>query len=133
MRYLTHSFASSETLERARRWLVQAGFDPSQIEAITEGIPRIAIRVESGQAAEASMIIDAAELTDPNGLPSFWDLARQKHIHTDAAPATEPTLTEAEQSRTFVVAYHVPDERPDLGSSVEAAQLREAYQDRLGS
>ncbi len=133
MRYLTHSFANLETLDRARRWLVQAGFDPSQIEAITEGIPRIAIRVDAGQAAEASMIIDAAELTDPNGLPSFWDLARQKHIHTAAATAPEPSPTEAEQSRTFVVTYHVPDERPDLGSSVEAVQVRDALQDWLGS
>ena len=133
MRYLTHSFASLETLDRARRWLVQAGFDPSQIEAITEGIPRIAIRVDAGQAAEASMMIDVAELTDPHGLPSFWDLARQKHIHAVAAPAPEPSSTKAEQSRTFVVTYHVPDERPDLGWSIEAVQLRDAYQDRLGS
>ena len=79
------------------------------------------------------MIIDAAELTDPQGLPSFWDLARQKHIHAAAAPPPELSPTEAEQSRTFVVTYHVPDEHIGLGSSVEAAQLREAYQERLGS
>ena len=79
------------------------------------------------------MIIDAAELTDPNGLPSFWDLARQKHIHMTAAPVPELSPTEAEQSRTFVVTYHVPEEHADLGSSVEAAHLREVYQERLGS
>lgn len=74
MGYVTHQFANTETLDRARRWLVHAGFDPSQIETITMGAPRIAVRVGSGEAAEASLIIDAAELSDPHGNPSFWDL-----------------------------------------------------------
>ena len=76
MRYLTHQFAHLETLERARRWLVHAGFDPAQIHVTIDGIPRIAVLVAPGQAAEAGLIIDAAELADPEGLPSFWDLAR---------------------------------------------------------
>jgi hypothetical protein len=132
MRYLTHQFAHLETLERARRWLVHAGFDSSHIEVMTDGIPRIAIRVAPGEAAEAELIIDAAELSDPQGLPSFWDLARQEHIHTKFEPANEATAPQELQSRTFVVGYHILDERPDLGSNVTAIAMREAYIDRAG-
>ena len=46
MRYVTHHFAHLESLERARRWLVQLGFDPSHLEVRTEGIPRIALLVD---------------------------------------------------------------------------------------
>ena len=130
MRYLTHQFAHLETLERARRWLVHAGFDSSQIEVMTEGIPRIAIRVAPGEAVEAELIIDAAELTDPQGLPSFWDLAKQEHIHAKLESAKEETAPREIQSRTFVVGYRVPDERPDLGSNVTAVAMRDAYIDR---
>ena len=133
MRYLTHQFAHLETLERARRWLVHAGFDSSQIEVVTEGIPRIAIRVAPGEAAEAELIIDAVELGDPEGMPSFRDLARQKHIHTKVEPVAEGTGPREIQSRTFVVGYRVPDDRPDMGSSVTAIAMRDAYIDRLGS
>lgn len=132
MRYLTHQFAHLETLERARRWLVHAGFDASQIEVMTDGIPRIAVRVAPGEAVEAELIIGAAELTDPDGLPSFWDLARQKHIHTKVEPVAEETGLNGVQSRTFVVGYKVPDDRPDMGSSVTAIAMRDAYIDRQG-
>jgi hypothetical protein len=132
MRYLTHEFAHLDTLARARRWLVQTGFDPRHIETVTEGIPRIAIRVNAGQAAEAGLIINAAERSDPQGLPSFWDLARQEHIHS-AAPATGPgLLPEAARPHTFVVAYRVPDDRSDLESSMTAIAMRDSYEGRPG-
>jgi hypothetical protein len=130
MSYLTHQFANQKTLDRARRWLVQAGFDPSQIEAINEGVPRIAVRVGPGQAAVAGLIIDAAEMTDPEGFPSFWDLARQQPIRTRTESGSVSAIPEAAEPRTFVVAYHVPDDRPDLGTSVTAVVLRDAYFDR---
>ena len=75
MRYITHEFAHPETLDRARRWLVQAGFDPSRIEAHSHGVPRLAVAVEPGEAAEVAMLIDAAEASDPDGFPSFLELA----------------------------------------------------------
>jgi hypothetical protein len=128
MRYLTHQFAHLETLERARRWLAQAGFDPTHIHAMADGIPRIAVVVTPGQAAEAELIIDAAELTDPDGLPSFWDLARQKHVHADQHPGLQPIPQELE-SQTFVVGYHPPDERSDLQTSVIAIEMVKAYAD----
>jgi hypothetical protein len=129
MRYLTHQFAHLETLERARRWLVHAGFDPAQIHATIDGIPRIAVLVAPGQAAEAGLIIDAAELADPEGLPSFWDLARQPHVYHDHHTETEPVPGDLE-SKTFVVGYQVPDERSDLVTSVTAIEMRDAYLDR---
>lgn len=132
MSYLTHQFANRDTLDRARRWLVQAGFDPSQIEAIHEGIPRIAVRVGIGQATAAGLIIDAAETTDPQGFPSFWELARQQHIHEKPESGSESTAPLAAECRTFLVAYHVPDERPDLGTSIVAIEMRDAYLDRQG-
>jgi hypothetical protein len=130
MRYLTHQFAHLETLERAKRWLVQAGFDPTQIHAMTDGIPRIGVLLAPGQGAEAELIIDAAELTDPQGLPSFWDLARQEHVHPDQhTQQTDPVPRELE-SQTFVVGYRVSDQRSDLVTNMTAIGMRDAYLDR---
>jgi hypothetical protein len=86
MQYVTHHFAHLETLAIARRWLVQLGFDPGHIETHTNGIPRIAVAVRPEEAAEVEMVINAAELTDPDPWPSFWDVAQQPHIY--------PTLIE---------------------------------------
>jgi hypothetical protein len=131
MRYLTHQFAHLETLERARRWLVHAGFDPSQIEVMADGIPRIAVKVSAGQSAEAELIIDAVELTDPQGLPSFWDLARQEHIYPQHK--TEVVVVPEDMGpKTFVVGYRVPDERPELGTNITAIEMRDAYLGGLG-
>ena len=94
------------------------------------GVPRIAVRVGSGEAAEASLIIDAAELSDPHGNPSFWDLARQRGPEPGTEPETRPAIPDAKQSRSFVVGYHVPDERPDLGASTTAIEMRNAFLDR---
>ena len=132
MSYLTHQFAHLETLDRARRWLVHAGFDPSQIEVMSDGIPRIAIKLAPGQAAEAAQIIDAVEQTDPQGLPSFWDLARQPHVHPELATVVETQATEME-AKTFVIGYRIPDDRPDLGKSVTAIAMRDAYLGRPGA
>jgi hypothetical protein len=130
MRYLTHEFAHVETLERARRWLVHAGFAQSQIEAVCEGIPRIAIRVDAGQAAEAELIIHAAERSDPEGLPGFWDLARLEHLHPHHAAPAGQDLPEPARPLTFVIGFHPDDERPDLQASVTASAMRDASGDR---
>jgi hypothetical protein len=111
--------------------LVHAGFDPSQIEAMTDGIPRIAVKVGPGQGVEAELIIDAVELTDPQGLPSFWDLARQQHVYPEHTSEVE-AVPEEMGPKTFVVGYRVPDERPELGTNVTAIEMRDAYLGRLG-
>ena len=93
MRYITHEFAHTETLDRAQRWLIQAGFDPNRIEVHHQGIPRIAVAVEPGEAAGVELVINAAESSDPEGLPSFWDLARQHHIYPEnQEPAVDPAV-----------------------------------------
>ena len=60
----------------ATRWLIEVGFDPGRIELHHHGIPRMAVAVEPGQAAEVDRIIDAAESSDPDGTPSVWDVAQ---------------------------------------------------------
>ncbi len=130
MRFLTHDFAHVETLERARRWLVHAGFDASQIEVSCEGIPRISVRVDLGQAAEAELIINAAERGDPDGLPGFWDLARIEHLHPHHAAEGIQEMPEQAESRTFVVGFHPQDDRPELQPNVAATAMHEADPDR---
>ena len=90
MRYVTHHFANLETLDRARRWLVQLGFAPDQIESHTDGVPRLAVMVRPEQADEVRQLINAAELTDPKGWPSFWDVAHQTHVYPCALPIRPP-------------------------------------------
>jgi hypothetical protein len=96
-------------LSRARRWLVQLGFEPSQIEVHTDGIPRIALAIEPGRFAEVELVINAVELTDPRGWPSFWDLAQQAHVYPDS---TEPVATERaelHQAHATVIGWHPLD------------------------
>jgi hypothetical protein len=95
---------------------------------MADGIPRIAVLLAPGQAAEAGLIIDAAELADPEGPPSFWDLARQPHVYHDHHTEAEP-IPEDLESKTFVVGYHVTDDRSDLVTSVTAIEMRDAFLD----
>lgn len=132
MRYLTHQFAHLETLQRARRWLVHAGFDPCQIEAVHEGIPRIAVRVRPGEASAVEQIISVAEMTDPEGLPSFWELARQPHIHSRVGFEGAGVEVQPIESRTFLVGYHLSVEQPQMETSNTAALMRETYRERWG-
>ena len=107
MRVVTHQFAHLETLERAKRWLIQAGIDASRIEARTQGILSLAIQVETGEAAEVKQIIDAAESSDPDGNPGIWDLASQRHIYPQTAPA--PAAQHATHSESFVIGWRPQD------------------------
>jgi hypothetical protein len=119
VRYVTHQFAHVETLERAKRWLIEAGLDPTRIEAHTQGIPRIAVQAAPGEAAEIEWIIDAAESTDPEGNPSFWDIARQRHVYPQpAAPADAPNVARSESLlvgwRPLDAAREVTQESTDI-------------------
>ena len=80
MRYITHQFAHLETLERARRWLIQAGFNPSRIEAHTQGIPRLAVAVEPGESAEVELVSMRRNRPTRRGTPASGS-SRQKHIY----------------------------------------------------
>ena len=69
MRYVTHQFGHAETLERARRWLVQAGIDPSRIEARPHAILNLAVAVKSGESA-------AVQCSGSEGLGDPWPRRR---------------------------------------------------------
>ena len=65
--YVTREFAHAETLERAKRWLIEVGFLPSRIEVHTHGTYRITVSVESGQFDEVQRMLDAVATADPEG------------------------------------------------------------------
>jgi hypothetical protein len=106
--YLTHEFAHADTLERARRWLLQIGFQPGQIEVHRSGIPWISVLASEAEQYEVQMIFEAAELTDPEGWPSFWELAKVPYPHFETTPesATASTIVTA---RPSPVGWHPPD------------------------
>jgi hypothetical protein len=104
---VTREFGHLETLERARRWLVQAGIDPSRIEVHTHGTLRITVAVAAGEAAEVEYIFDVAESSDPEGTPSFWHHTAFQHADPQEAPPA-PNST-APPSESFVVAWRPLD------------------------
>jgi hypothetical protein len=105
--YVTHHFAHVETLDRAERWLLQRGFRPTQIEVHREGVPWISVLCSPDREAEAAMIFEAAEASDPDGWPSFWDLSRMPHPHSE--PAEAATATSVVTARPSPIGWHPPD------------------------
>ncbi len=108
-KYVTHQFAHMETLDRAARWLRQVGFESGQIEVHRDGMPWISVMATPDQVAEAEAIFKAAEVTDPDGWPSFWDLAKFPHPHLEPdleKNATESTVVTAHPSP---IGWHPPD------------------------
>ncbi|HEV3165598.1 MAG TPA: hypothetical protein VGZ22_16345 [Isosphaeraceae bacterium] len=75
MRYLSHQFAHWETLARVRSWLDLLGFDPGRIEVNAGALPRMTVLVEPEQVLEVRQLMGAAEQSDPDGWPSFWEKA----------------------------------------------------------
>jgi hypothetical protein len=128
VRYVTHQFSHVETLERARRWLVQAGIDPSRIEAHTHGIPRISVAVDGAEAAEVQFVIDVAESSDPDGSPGIWDLARQYHIQRQGVEQSAGATTAA-HSESFVVAWRPQDADLEITQIDTEVQLQKDFQD----
>jgi hypothetical protein len=104
---VTHQFSHIETLERAKRWLIQAGIDASRIEARTQGILSLAVSVEGGESAEVKQIIDAAESSDPDGSPGIWDAASQRHVYPQSGTAS--TSGNVTHSESFVVGWRPQD------------------------
>jgi len=126
--YISHQFAHHETLERARRWLVQAGIEPSRIEVHTGGIPRLAVAVEVGEAAEVELLIAAAESDDPDGNPSFWDLARQKHVYPEPREPSGSAIP-GTRSESFVVGWRPLDSDREVTQATTEIDLQKAYRE----
>ena len=127
MRYLTYQFAHSETLDRAHRWLVHAGVSPDRIHVHHHGVPSLAVAVEPGEVDGIEMVIHAAANADPEGLPSFWDLARLE----PAAAATEPIVIASPITptplRSFVLGWHPVDAIWGEGTRREI-ELQDAFE-----
>jgi hypothetical protein len=126
MRYVTHQFAHLETLERAKRWLIQAGIDPSRIEIRTQGILTLSVAVELGESAEVKQIIDAAEASDPDGNPGIWDLASQRHIYPQSTTPTAPGPP-ATHSESFVIGWRPQDAAREVTQT--DTELQKDYRD----
>jgi hypothetical protein len=108
MRYVTHQFAHVETLERARRWLVLTGIEPSRVEAHTHGILRLVVMVEEGRSTEVRHVIDVAEASDPDGHPGFWELASRGHVFPRAVAAGS-SGDSSTRAQSFAVGWHPQD------------------------
>jgi len=124
--YLSHQFAHLDTLERARRWLLLAGIEPARIEVHTDGIPRLSVAVHEGESAEVELLIAAAESADPDGNPSFWDLARQKHIYPESP---QPTAADETRSQSFVVGWRPLDSDEEITQATTDVDLQRAYRE----
>jgi hypothetical protein len=119
-------------MERAKRWLIEAGFDPGRIEVHHQGIPRLAVAVEPGQAAEVERIIGAAGSSDPDGTPSVWDVARQQHVYTEST--TPPETPEPTHSESFVIGWRPQDSAREVTQqSTEDERQRLYREDRDGA
>ena len=128
MRYVTHQFAHVETLERARRWLVQAGIDRSRIEARTQGIFSLAVAVEAGESAEVQRIFDVAESSDPDGYPGIWGLASRQRVYLQADTAAS-TVGVVTHSQSFVVGWHPQDADREVTQTDTGVELQKHYQE----
>jgi len=126
--YVTRQFAHLETLERARRWLVQAGINASRIEVHTQGAFRIMVGVEAGEAVEVERVIDAAESSDPEGSPSFWDEARQQHVYPQPAGPGE-TPADPPHSESYVVGWRPQDADREVTQTSTETDLQKAYRE----
>jgi hypothetical protein len=126
---MTHEFAHLETLERVRRWLIQAGIDPSRIQVHTAGVPRIVVAVEPGEDAEVERVIDAAERGDPDGRPSFWDVAIKER---ETAEKHTPCRSgeEAAKSESFDVSWQPLDFGREVSQTTTDERIREAYEEQ---
>jgi len=129
MHYLTHQFAHPETLARARRWLIDAGITPDRMQVRYHGIPNLAVATEPGEVDGIEMVIRAAEMNDPDGLPGFWDLAK---VHSDGpgVPEEEASRNVAASQNSFELAWHPVDGSWDTGVSTHEVDLQRTYRER---
>ncbi len=129
MQYVTRQFAHLETLDRARRWLAQAGVDPSHIEVHTHGVFRITVAVASpGEAVEVERVLDAAESSDPDGNPSFWDQARQQHVDPEHK-APGDTLANPTHTESFVAGWTPRDADREVMQTTTDVDRQKAFRE----
>jgi hypothetical protein len=125
---VTRQFTHLETLERARRWLTQAGINPSRIEVHTQGLLRITVAVDAGEAAEVEQILNVAESSDPEGTPSYWDQARQQHVYPQPPPHSDST-GDAAQSESFLIGWRPLDAENEVTQASTDVARQKAFRE----
>jgi len=126
VRYVTREFAHLETLERAKKWLIEVGFHPSRIEVHTQGTPRMTVAVEAGQADEVERVLDAVASSDPDGSPGFWDHSKQ-HIDTNQAKPLPPAG--AIHSETFHITWRPLDADREVTQTSTEVEKQKTYRE----
>jgi hypothetical protein len=109
--------------------LVQAGFDPSRVAVHTHVTPRLAVVVGPGEAAEAELLIDAALASDPDGCPSFLDLAPEGLVELQPEGPGD-SGTQQPHSNSFLIGWRPIDNDHEVYQTTTESRLREAYAER---
>ena len=128
MGFVTREFAHLETLERAKRWLIEVGFAPSRIEVHTHGTLRMTVAVESGQADEVERVLDAVAAGDPQGSPSFWDHSQPHHADVKHAKA-EPPASGPIHSDTFNIGWKPLDPDREVTQTSTETEKQKAFRE----
>lgn len=90
MSMTTHRFHSVQTLARAQEWLGQIGITPDRIEVSSTGLPSMTVQTEFSRLPEVEMVINAAEMTDPEGWPALDAFGPGAPFRVEAAPQAMP-------------------------------------------
>jgi hypothetical protein len=86
--WLTHRFGSVETLERARYWLTQRGFEVARSDSPEHDETRLAMSLDLSEVSAALALIDSIERADSKGWPSVFD--RPTTLHLQAGDKANP-------------------------------------------
>ena len=90
MSITTHRFHSVQTLARAQDWLGRIGIAADRIEVSSTGLPSMTVQTEFARMPEVEMVINAAEMTDPEGWPALGAFGRWEPLRIAAAPEAMP-------------------------------------------
>ncbi len=105
MSMTTHRFHSVQTMARAQEWLGQIGIPADRIEVSSTGLPSMTVQTDFSRLPEVELVINAAEMTDPEGWPSLGTPGDFHAIAIDVAP---PPAAQ-DQSHTTPIGWHPVD------------------------
>ncbi len=127
MRYVTHQFAHSETLDRARRWLREAGIAPDRMYVRGAGVPRLAVAAEPGEVDGIELVIHAAEMAHHLSSPSH-----ETRGEADSPAAGEPMdpAPPRRELASFALHWHPVDLAGDTEVVSAEVELQTAFQKR---
>ncbi len=108
MRYMTHHFAHVETMQRARRWLVELGFDSTRIHTHGEHHPWMTILDTADRLAQARVIINAIEHGEHGKRHGVWDRPRDAD-HVEHHHGAHVHVHAHEHHESVTIGWHPPD------------------------